>query len=224
MIQLGAIIAVIIIFWEKMFPFNFKDKTKNVIKRDIIILWFKVVVACIPGAVFTLLFDDYIEKNFHTPIIISLALVFYGIIFIVIENAEIHVKVNSLSKISFKHAFIIGLFQVLSIIPGTSRSGSTIIGGLLIGISRSVIAEFTFFLAVPAMLGFSILKLFKFGLLFTPLEVSILFVGMITAFLVSLAVVKFFMNYIKKNNFKIFGWYRIILGIIVLIYFFIYLP
>ena len=220
-IQLGAILAVVLMFWNKMFPFELKDRTKPFIKKDIFSLWFKVVVACIPGAVVTLLFDDYVESHFHTPIVIAFALVFYGIAFIVIENwnKKRTPVINELSEFTYKTALLIGLFQVLSIVPGTSRSGATIIGSLLMGISRSAAAEFTFFLAVPVMLGLSAIKVLKFGLAFTGAELIILGVGTLVAFLVSIIVIMFFMGYIKKHDFKAFGWYRIILGIIVLLYF-----
>lgn len=221
-IQLGAILAVVLLFWNKMFPFQFKDKSKPVIKAETFSLWFKVVVACIPGAVVTLLFDDYIEAHLHTPVVIALTLIIYGIAFIFIEdwNKKRTPRVKKLTDITYKTAFIIGLFQVLSIIPGTSRSGSTIIGALLIGVSRVAAAEFTFFLAVPVMFGLSAIKLLKFGLAFTGAELIILLVGMAVAFIVSVIVIKFLMSYIKKHDFKVFGWYRIILGFILLVYYF----
>ena len=220
-IQLGAILAVILIFWKKMFPFQWKDKNQPVIKKDIFSLWFKVVVACIPGAVVTILFDDYIEAHFHTPVVIAITLIGYGIAFILIEkwNKARKPKIKELSDITYSTAFKIGLFQVLSIIPGTSRSGSTIIGSLLIGVSRTAAAEFTFFLAVPVKIGMSGLKLLKFGLNFTGVEMAVLGIGMLVAFLVSVIVIKFLMSYIKKHDFRVFGWYIIFLGIIVLFYF-----
>ncbi len=220
-IQLGAILAVVIIFWNKMFPFQFKDKTKPVVIKDTFFMWFKVVVACIPGAIVTILFDDYIEEHLHTPLVIGIALIFYGVAFILVENwnKDKQPKTKELSDITYKTAFIIGLFQVLSIIPGTSRSGSTIIGALIIGVSRVAAAEFTFFLAVPVMIGMSFLKIIKVGFSFTQAEYVILAVGTITAFLVSVIVIKFLMAYIKKKDFKLFGWYRIILGILVIAYF-----
>ncbi len=218
-IQLGAILAVVLLFWKKMFPFNLSDKSKPVIKKDIFSLWFKVVVACIPGAVATLLFDDFVEETLHTPIVISLMLIIYGIWFIVIESRENKPKIESLSDITYKTAFLIGLFQVLSVIPGTSRSGSTIIGALLIGVSRFAAAEFTFFLAVPVMFGLSAIKILDFGFDFTKFEITALLLGMVVAFLVSWAVIKFLMDYVKKHNFKPFGWYRIVLGVILLAYF-----
>ncbi len=220
-IQLGAILAVVTIFWKKMWPFQMKDKTQSVFKKDTWSMWFKTVVACIPGAVVTLLFDDFIEAHLHTAVVISIALIFYGIAFIVIENwnKTRTPKVESLSDITYKTAFLIGMFQVLSIIPGTSRSGATIIGALLLGVSRVAAAEFTFFLAVPVMFGLSALKLIKFGLSFTSAELAILIIGCVVAYLVSILVIKFLMSYIKKHDFKIFGWYRIVLGVIVLLYF-----
>lgn len=220
-IQLGAILAVVVIFWKKMWPFQIKDKEQPVIKKDIFSLWFKTVVACIPGAVVTILFDNFIEAHLHTATVIAITLIFYGILFIVIEswNKTRTPKIKDLSDITYKTAFWIGMFQVLSIIPGTSRSGSTIIGALLLGVSRVVAAEFTFFLAVPVMFGLSGLKLLKFGFHFSATELSVLILGMVVAFLVSVVVIKFLMSYIKKHDFKIFGWYRIVLGIIVLLYF-----
>lgn len=226
-IQLGAILAVVVMFWNKMWPFKRKDtedginKKGSILKKNIWSLWFKVVVACIPGAVVTIAFDDFIEAHLHTPTVIAITLIFYGIAFIIVErwNKTRTPKINTLSDITYKTAFIIGLFQVLSIIPGTSRSGSTIIGSLLIGVSRVAAAEFTFFLAVPVMFGLSFIKLLKFGLLFKVSELSILLVGMAVAFFVSLLVIKFLMGYIKKHDFQIFGWYRIILGAVVLVYF-----
>ena len=220
-IQLGAILAVVTIFWNKMWPFQLKDKTQPVMKKDTWSMWFKTVVACIPGAIVTILFDDYIEAHLHTAVVISIALIFYGIAFIVIENwnKSRTPKVETLNDITYKTAFLIGMFQVLSIIPGTSRSGATIIGALLIGVSRVAAAEFTFFLAVPVMFGLSALKMIKFGLSFTSAELAILIIGCVVAYLVSIVVIKFLMSYIKKHDFKIFGWYRIVLGVIVLAYF-----
>ena len=220
-IQLGAILAVVLIFWKKMWPFGLSEENKPTIKKDIFSMWFKVVVACIPGAAVTILFDDFIEAHLHTPVVIAIALIFYGVAFIVIENwnKKKTPKVETLADITYKTAFLIGLFQVLSIIPGTSRSGSTIIGALLIGVSRVAAAEFTFFLAVPVMIGMSFLKFIKLGFAFSGAEYVILAVGTVTAFVVSVIVIKFLMGYIKKKDFKLFGWYRIILGILVLGYF-----
>ena len=185
------------------------------------LLWIKVVVACIPGAVVTLLFDDVIEKYLHTPVVIAAALIVYGIAFILIEsrNKGRTVKTDSLMDITFFTALMIGLFQVLSIVPGTSRSGATIVGALLIGVSRVAAAEFSFFLAVPVLFGWSALKLLKFGVEYTGPEIVTLLVGMVVAFIVSIVVIRFLMNYIKKHDFKLFGWYRIALGLVVVLYF-----
>lgn len=221
-IQLGAILAVVLLFWKKMWPFGLnKEQKRLIVRKKTFSVWFKVVVACVPGAIVTLLFDDYIEAHLHTPFVIAAALILYGVLFIVVENRNKTHKprVAKLRDIDYKTALLIGLFQVLSIIPGTSRSGATIIGALIIGVSRTAAAEFTFFLAVPVMFGLSFIKLLKFGLAFTGAELAILLVGSVTAFLVSLFVIKFLMSYIKKHDFKLFGWYRIALGIIVIIYF-----
>lgn len=217
-IQLGAILAVVLIFWHKMLPIE-KKEGKWELKPETINLWVKVAVALVPGTIVTLLFDDWVEANFHTPLVIAIALIFYGIVFIIVENRN-KTKApttNSLMDISYKTAFLIGVFQILSIVPGTSRSGSTIIGGLLIGVSRVAVAEFTFFLAVPVMFGLSALKIYKFGLVFTASEIITLLLGSFVAFIVSIFVIKFLMDYIKKNDFKVFGYYRIILGILVLL-------
>ena len=202
-IQLGAILAVVLLFC----------KTQPVVRKDIFSLWFKVVAACIPGAVVTLLFDDYVDAHFHTPLVIAAALIFYGFAFILIENwnKKQKVRVESLNDITYQTAFLIGLFQVLAIIPGTSRSGATIIGALLIGVSRVAAAEFTF--------GWSLIKLIKFGIAFSAQELCVLGLGCVVAFAVSVVVIRFLMGYIKKHDFKVFGWYRIILGAIVLGYF-----
>lgn len=220
LIQLGAILAVILLFWGKMWPFQIKDKTKPVIVKETFSIWFKVVVACIPGAIVTILFDDYVEANFQKPPVIAAALIFYGVAFILIEkwNKNRTPKIAGLSDITYKTALLIGLFQVLSIVPGTSRSGATIIGALLIGVSRVAAAEFTFFLAVPVMLGMSALKLLKFGFSFTGTELAVLVLGMATAFFVSVVVIKFLMSYIKKKDFTLFGWYRIVLGLVIIVY------
>lgn len=222
-IQLGAIMAVVLLFWNKMWPFKRSVNNKIEVRKDVFSIWLKVVVACVPGAVITLLFDDYIEAHFQTPEVIASALILYGIAFILIEifNRKRKPKIETINDITYITAFLIGLFQVLSIIPGTSRSGSTIIGALLIGVSRVAAAEFTFFLAVPVMFGLSAIKIIKFGFGFTALELCITLLGMLVAFVVSLIVVKFLMNYIRKHDFKVFGWYRIILGVVILIYFYL---
>lgn len=219
-IQLGAIMAVVILFWNKIFPFQFKDRSKPVIEMDKIMLWLKIVVACIPAAVVGLLFDDVLEALFYHAIPVALALIVFGVAFIVVEqqNKGKEPSIRKLKDISFKAAFLIGVFQLIAaVFPGTSRSGATIVGALLIGVSRSVAAEFTFFLAIPVMFGASLLKLVKFGLSFTTLEAGVLIVGMLVSFLVSLFVISFLMDYIKKHDFQIFGWYRIVLGVIVII-------
>lgn len=223
-IQLGAIIAVVVMFWKKMWPFQFKDKLQPKVNMDIINMWLKVVVACIPSAVLGLLLDDILEEYFGNAITISIMLIVYGIAFILIENwnKKRTPKIQTLDDISYKTAFFIGLFQVLSMIPGTSRSGATIIGALLLGVSRTAAAEFTFFLAVPTMVGASLLKLVKFGFDFTGAEILTLVIGMVVAFAVSVLCIKFLMSFIKKHDFKVFGWYRIVLGIIILAYFLIF--
>lgn len=221
LIQLGAILAVVVLFWHKMLPFQVKEWAKPFWKKDTLLLWLKVIVACIPGAVVTLLFDDYIEAHLHTPNVIAAALIVYGVAFILVENwnKTRRPRIRTLADVDYRTAFLIGMFQVLSIIPGTSRSGSTIIGALILGVSRVAAAEFTFFLAVPAMFGMSALKLLKFGFSFTGAELAMLLLGMVVAFLVSLGVIKFLMDYIRKHDFRAFGWYRIALGVLVLVYF-----
>lgn len=219
-IQLGAILAVVVLFWNQLFPFRFKEKP--MIRTDIFSMWFKIIVACLPAAVVGILFDEKIDELFYNYQTVSIALIVFGVLFILIENRNQHRKatINRMNKISYKIAFIIGLFQLIAaVFPGTSRSGATILGALLIGVSRTVAAEFTFFLAIPVMFGASLLKILKFGLVFTTSEAVILLVGMIVAFLVSILVIQFLLGYIRKHNFKVFGWYRIILGIAVLIYF-----
>lgn len=230
-IQLGAIFAVVVLYWNKIWPItNNKEKaikSKGILSyfnKDIMLLWTKILVACIPAAVIGVVFDEVFEELFYNPFCIALALIVFGIAFIVVENMNKTKKHKNLKKkntqITYKDAIIIGVFQLLAaIFPGTSRSGATIIGGLLIGLSRPNAAEFTFFLAIPTMLGASLLKLVKFGLAFTSMELVILLVGMIVSFLVSVFVIKFLMDYIKKHDFKTFGYYRIVLGIIVLVYF-----
>ena len=228
-IQFGAILAVVVLYFKKIWPFT-KNKEKAINKegvlsylnKDIMNLWGKIIVGCIPAAIIGLAFDDVFEALFYNPFCIALALIIFGIAFIIIENWNKgrNSKKEKNSQITYKDAIIIGFFQLLAaVFPGTSRSGATIIGGLLIGLSRENAAEFTFYLAIPTMLGASLLKLVKFGLAFTGIEIAVLLVGMIISFLVSVMVIKFLMDYIKKHNFKAFGYYRIILGIIVLGYF-----
>lgn len=226
-IQLGAIMAVIVMFWNKLWPFRRVpvSDTKKVVKVRMasLNLWFKVLVGSIPAGVLGLIFDDILDKYLYNHITVAITLIIYGILFIVIEfvNKKRRPRVRKLSQLTYKDAFLIGLFQALSLIPGTSRSGSTILGGISIGTSRTVASEFTFFLAVPAMLGASALKLLKFGLNFSVMEFVILINGMIVAFAVSLLCIRFLMNFIKKHNFNFFGIYRIILGAIVLAAFFL---
>ncbi|MBQ8086325.1 MAG: undecaprenyl-diphosphate phosphatase [Lachnospiraceae bacterium] len=244
-IQLGAILAVVVIFWNKLWPFHLKKNAPkeswfihpaengfmkhfqkfcdNYCHMDKIVLWLKIAVSCVPAAVLGLTLDDWIDEHFYNATVVAIALIVYGIVFIIIENRNEHKKprVASLETLSFKDAILIGIFQVLALIPGTSRSGSTIIGGMLIGTSREIAAEFTFFLAIPIMFGASLVKLLKFGLSFTGTELTVLIVGMIVAFGVSVLAIKFLMGYIKKHDFKVFGWYRIALGILVLLYFFL---
>ncbi len=222
-IQLGAILAVVLLFWNKIFPFNFTNKNRPFLKYDIWTLWFKILVACIPAAVIGLLFDEFLEEHLYKSVVVAIMLILVGIAFLWIENnnRKKTARVTRLEDISYKNAMIIGVFQLIAaIFPGTSRSGATILGGLMIGVSRGVAAEFTFFLAIPVMAGASLLKLIKYGLAFSGMELTLLAVGMVVAFIVSLLVIRFLMSYIKKHDFKIFGYYRIILGIIVLACFF----
>lgn len=218
-IQLGAIMAVVCLFWDKLFPFEFKGGFK--VKNDTMNLWFKIVVACLPAAVIGLLFDDVIDEYLFNPLTVALMLIIYGVLFIVVENRNKGHRpvINDLTQITYKFAFMVGVFQLLALVPGTSRSGATIVGAILIGASRYVASEFTFFLAIPVMLGASLLKIFKFGFVFTSAEAIILGTGTLVAFFVSILAIKFLMGYIKKHDFKVFGWYRIVLGIIVLAYF-----
>ena len=220
-IQLGAILAVVVLNFEKLNPFS-HWKTKRE-KKETFQLWYKVIFACIPAAVIGLTFNHYMEEHFMTAPVVAFTLIFYGVMFILVENYNKNRRpaVNDLNKLSYKTAFIIGLFQVLSLVPGTSRSGSTILGGILFGASRYVAAEFTFFLAIPVMFGASLLKLVKFGFHYTGAEIFILVVGMATAFVVSIISIKFLLQYIKNNDFKAFGYYRIVLGIIVIAYLFL---
>ena len=217
-IQLGAILAVVVVFWHKMWPFRFREKP--VIQKPIFSMWFHVVAACIPSAVLGLLLDDFLEAHFGHPISIAVMLILYGIAFIVIENwnRTRTPKVQEIGQIDYKTAVLIGFFQALAMIPGTSRSGATIVGALLLGVSRTAAAEFTFFLAVPTMLGASLLKLVKFGFHFTFPELMTLIIGMVVAFAVSVVSIKWLMAYVRRHDFKVFGWYRIALGILVIAY------
>ena len=237
-IQLGAIFAVVVLYWKDLWPFrNKKPKHENVtkvekaagdlcrfVKIDKMIMWFKILVSCLPAIIIGLPFNDFIEEKFNNWFVVSVMLIVYGVMFLIVEdyNEKRQAKYNSISEITWKTALFIGIFQVLSLIPGTSRSGATIIGGILVGASRTVAAEYTFFLAIPVMFGASLLKIVKFGMNFTSWEVVILLVGMVVSFVVSILAIKFLMGYIKKHNFKVFGWYRIVLGIIVILFFTIF--
>ena len=220
-IQLGAIMAVVLLYFKSIWPFT-SDKSKN---KKTWNLWGKILIACVPAAIIGLVLDDWLDAHLYNSIVVSIMLIIYGILFIIIESKGLGKgSTKELDKITYNQAFKIGIFQLLALIPGTSRSGATIIGGLLVGLKRNVAAKFTFFLAIPVMAGASLLKLAKFilkGTSVTGLEIGILITGCLVAFLVSLFVIKFLMNYIKKHDFKVFGWYRIALGILVLLYFFI---
>lgn len=215
-IQLGAILAVIVLYFKKLWPFTLKEK--YLIKKDTFMMWLKIAVACIPAAIVGVFFDDYFEALFYNDLSVTIALIVVGVIFIIIENKKPKTKIDSLKEISFQSAIIIGICQLIAaIFPGVSRSGSTIIGALVLGVSRTIAAEFTFFMAVPVMLGASLLKILKFGFTFTEGELIALIIGMLVSFVTSLVVIKFLMNYIKKHDFKFFGYYRILLGIIVIL-------
>ena len=221
-IQLGAILAVVVLYWNKIFPFRKNKEGKYTSVKSIWILWSKILVATIPAAIIGLALDDWIDAHLYNGFVVAIMLILVGVAFIYIENRnkDMRPSVNSLSALSYKDALIIGLFQVVAaVLPGTSRSGATIVSGLMIGVSRAVAAEFTFFLAIPVMFGASLLKLVKFGLAFSVLEFFILVIGMVVAFFVSIFVIRFLMSYIKKHDFKVFGWYRIVLGAFVLIFF-----
>ncbi len=237
-IQLGAILAVVVLYWKDIWPFrNKKPKHENVtkvekaagtlcrfVKIDKMIMWLKIMVSCLPAILIALPFDDFIEKKFNNWFVVAVMLIVYGVLFLVVEdyNEKRTVKIHSIADITWKTALLIGIFQVLALIPGTSRSGATIIGGILLGASRTVAAEYTFFLAIPVMFGASLLKIVKFGFDFTSWELTILGVGTVVSFVVSILAIKFLMGYIKKHDFKAFGWYRIVLGIIVMLFFTIF--
>ncbi|MDE6952399.1 MAG: undecaprenyl-diphosphate phosphatase [Erysipelotrichales bacterium] len=232
-IQLGAIMAVVVLFWNDFFPFGKKNNKQPMqqtgilswVKMDKFVLWIKILIACIPAAIVGILFDEQLEAMFYNYQTVSIALIVFGVLFIIIENKNKnqYSKINSLTDITVNTAFLIGIFQLIAaIFPGTSRSGATIVGALLLGVSRTVAAEFTFFLAIPVMFGASLLKILKFGFVFTTHELIILTIGMIVAFIVSVLIIQFLMNYIKKHDFKVFGWYRIVLGVIVLAYFMLF--
>ena len=226
-IQLGAIMAVVVLFWSQLWPFKRGEKgILSYIKIDIMTMWFKILVSCLPAAVIGILFDDVLDALFYRYEVVAVALIVFGVAFIVIENWNKgrSYKINSLSELTYQTAVWIGVFQVIAaVFPGTSRSGATIIGALLIGVSRTVAAEYTFFLAIPVMFGASLLKLLKFGFDFAPIELVCLLTGCVVAFVVSVFVLKFLLAYIKKHDFKVFGWYRIVLGIVVLVAFGLFL-
>ena len=219
-IQLGAILAVVVLYFPQLWPFSAKERF--FIKKDTFSMWFKILVACVPAAVVGILFEDELDRLFYNYWTVAFALIVFGVLFIIIEhqNKDVVPKVNSIAQITYPMAFCIGAFQLIAaVFPGTSRSGATILGAIMIGISRTVAAEFTFFLAVPVMLGASLLKILKFGLVFSASEVVLLLVGMVVAFVVSIVVIKLLLGYIRKHSFTVFGWYRIILGIVVLAFF-----
>ena len=218
-IQLGAILAVLVLFWNRVWPFSRKGEVLGIIKREQLQLWIKILISCVPAAVVGLLFDDQINDLFYNSVTVAIMLIVVGVAFILVEqhNKHTQAKVTTLSGITYSLAFAIGMFQLIAaVFPGTSRSGATILGALLLGIGRKAAAEYTFVLGIPVMFGASLLRVAKFGLSFTALEYLILLVGMVVAFVVSLICIRFLMDYIKKHDFKIFGWYRIALGIVVL--------
>lgn len=222
-IQLGAILAVVVLYWNQLIPFAYQKENGITVKKDTMSMWLKIVVSCIP-AVIAAKWDDDFEALFYNKVSISIALIVFGILFIIIEayNKKRKPKVTRISQLTYQAAFIIGLFQLIAaVFPGTSRSGATIVGALLVGVSRTVAAEYTFFLAVPVMFGASLFKIVKFGLSFSGTEIVILLTGILVSFFISLIAIKFLMGYIKKHDFKVFGWYRIVLGAIVLAYYFI---
>ncbi|WIV11779.1 undecaprenyl-diphosphate phosphatase [Proteiniborus sp. MB09-C3] len=218
-IQLGAILAVVLLYFHKLNPFSPRKSLKE--KRNTMSIWYKVIIGVIPAGVLGTLFDDWLDKHLYNYQTVAITLVVYGILFIIIENRNKRrrSKINSFEDLTYGTVFLIGIFQVLSLIPGTSRSGATILGAILLGTSRYIAAEYSFFMAIPIMFGASALKLIKFGFNFTGAEISILLTGMIVAFAVSIIAIKFLIGYIKNNDFKAFGWYRIILGLLVIGYF-----
>ncbi len=218
-IQLGAILAVVVLYFHKLNPFSpTKTQKQKLMTWQI---WIKVVIGCLPAGVIGILFDDLIDKVFYHWYVVALTLIIYGVLFIVVENYQQgkEPRAAKFSQLSIQMVLIIGVFQMLAMIPGTSRSGATIVGALMIGVSRSLAAEYTFFLAIPVMFGASLLKLVKFGFAFTGMQVAVLLVGMVVSFGVSIVAIKFLMSYIKKNDFKVFGYYRIVLGVLVFLFF-----
>ncbi|MDD6643527.1 MAG: undecaprenyl-diphosphate phosphatase [Faecousia sp.] len=244
-IQFGAILAVIVLYFKKLWPFHTKANRQrrsyfaeassnrmicgiqrfcdNHCYMDKIILWLKIAVSCLPAIIVGLPLDDWMDAHLYTPVVVALMLILYGVGFILIEqyNKRRTPRINKLSELTWKDAALIGIFQVLALVPGTSRSGATILGGILIGASRGLAAEYTFFLAIPVMFGASLLKIVKFGFAFTGTQLAVLLLGMAVAFAVSVLAIKFLVGYIKKHDFTVFGWYRIALGAIVLLYAFL---
>jgi undecaprenyl-diphosphatase len=220
-IQLGAILAVLLLYFNKLNPFS--TKKTSIEKKDTFSIWFKVAVGCVPAAILGFLFDDWMNEHLYNYKTVAITLIVYGILFIVIENYNKNrkPKITEFKELTYKKALLIGLFQVLSLVPGTSRSGSTILGAMILGTSRSIAAEFSFFLSLPIMFGASAYKLMKFGLDFTGTEIVVLLTGMLVAFIVSIIAIKFLIGYIKKNDFKLFGYYRIVLGVIVIGFFYL---
>jgi len=224
-IQFGAILAVVLLYWKTIWPlglYRHRKRTRIILKKDTLMLWAKTIVACLPAAVVGVLFDDWLNEHLYNWLVVAIMLILVGIAFIVIETVYRgrKAKTDDLNDISFQQAFLIGLFQLIAaVFPGTSRSGATIIGGLLIGVSRTVAAQFTFVLAIPVMAGASLLKIVKYGFSFSSMELAILATGMIVAFVVSIIVIRFLMGYIRQHDFKVFGWYRIVLGVLVIVYF-----
>ncbi len=230
-IQLGAILAVVVLFWPKLWPFQndpeaargetgAKALVDRFCRKDVWVMWFKVLVAILPAMVIGLPLDDWMTGHLHNPPVVAAMLILYGVFFLLIEQRRYRPRIRRIAKLDYKTALGIGLFQVLSLVPGTSRSGATILGAMLLGTSRTVAAEFTFFLAIPVMFGASLIKVLKFGFAFTGFELAVLGVGCVVAFVVSMLSIRFLMNYVKKHDFKVFGWYRIVLGVLVLAYFF----
>ena len=227
-IQLGAILAVVVIYWHKIWPFHQADKHTHAqgiwryVDKNIMIMWLKIFIACLPAGLIGVAFNDTFERLFYNPTCVAIALIVFGIAFILIEDIHKNKqpKITSIAELSYYTVVLIGFFQLIAaVFPGTSRSGATIVGALILGVSRTVATEFTFFLAIPVMFGAALFKLVKFGFSFTPLEIWILVVGLVTAFITSIIAIKFLMQYIKKHTFKAFGWYRIILGLLVIAYF-----
>ncbi len=227
-IQLGAILAVVVIYWHKIWPFQQADKNAHAqgiwryVDKNIMIMWLKIFIACLPAGLIGVAFNDTFERLFYNPTCVAIALIVFGIAFILIEDIHKNKqpKITSIAELSYYTVVLIGFFQLIAaVFPGTSRSGATIVGALILGVSRTVATEFTFFLAIPVMFGAALFKLVKFGFSFTPLEIWILVVGLVTAFITSIIAIKFLMQYIKKHTFKAFGWYRIILGLLVIAYF-----